>query len=189
MAPEREAILVDELCLVPTRHVLRINELNDDEYTELRNYQKTLVQMFYNMQKALLFVETSLVKSSEHAMIYCFAIPEEMLDDAKMHFKATMQDQLSDWSENFKIIKITGKQGTRGFIPRDFSFMHVDYNLQEGVACVLDDNRNLRNLARQVVAGILKIDPFQRAFRNATEYQAALARLLREYSKYDWTTM
>nr|PVC51871.1 hypothetical protein MACL_00001226 [Theileria orientalis] len=66
----KNCILEHQLVLVSNSHVQNTLYLDDNAYTELRNYQKTLVHMFQQMNRCAIFVETSMndrsLKDSEH---------------------------------------------------------------------------------------------------------------------------
>ncbi|UVC54650.1 hypothetical protein MACJ_003619 [Theileria orientalis] len=66
----KNCILEHQLLLVSKSHVQNTLYLDDNAYTEFRNYQKTLVHMFQQMNRCVIFVETSMndksLKDSEH---------------------------------------------------------------------------------------------------------------------------
>lgn len=200
---QRYAILYDQLVLSPIQHVQSTLYLDEVAYTELRNYQKTLVRMFHEQDKAVLFVETSLgdpyhknkeegrYSKSQHCYIQCFPVPFDMLQDAKDFFLKAITDLLPEWAQNKKLISITGKTGVRGSIPKGFDFLHVDYSLSgEGIACVIDDpSRFPPSFSREVVAGMLKMDSLERAFRSRDRYMQAFSWLKKQYKNYDWNNV
>lgn len=200
---ERSAILYDQLVLAPIQHVQSTLYLDENQYTELRNYQKTLVRMFYEQGKAVLFVETSLrdpyfqnkeegrSHPSQHCYIQCFPIPLDSLQDAKNFFKKSVTDLVPEWAQNKKVMAITGKTGVRGSIPKGFDFVHVDYSLGgDGVACVIEDATKVPSLfSREVVAGVLNMDSLERAFRSRDKYSQAFSWLKKQYQNFDWNNV
>ncbi|EDO08103.1 hypothetical protein BBOV_III005400 [Babesia bovis T2Bo] len=200
MEQQRHAIQGDQLIIAPKQHVQSTLYLDDNTYTELRNYQKTLVKMFYEQDKTVLFIETALSdpylrnkedggsRPQQHCYIQCFPIPLEALDDAKSMFRKALDDLVPDWAHNRKLMNVTGKTGVRDVMPKGFDFIHVDFGLSgEGIACVIEDlNRITPHFAREVVAGVLHMDSMERAFRSTDKYMQALSWLRRQYKNYDW---
>ncbi|UVC49921.1 hypothetical protein MACK_003543 [Theileria orientalis] len=66
----KNCILEHQLLLVSNAHVQNTLYLDDNAYTEFRNYQKTLVHMFQQVSRCVIFVETSMndksFKDSNH---------------------------------------------------------------------------------------------------------------------------
>lgn len=200
---QRYAILYDQLVLAPMQHVQSTLYLDDVAYTELRNYQKTLVQMFHEQQKAVLFVEISLrdpylqnkdsgqIRRNQHSRIECFPVPLDALQVAKSYFKKAITDLVPEWAQNRKVITVTGKTGVRGSIPKGYDFVHVDYSLSgDGLACVIEDATKVPpSFSREVVAGILEMDTMERAFRSNDKYAQAFSWLRNQYKNFDWTNI
>ncbi|CDR97008.1 CWF19, CELL CYCLE CONTROL PROTEIN, putative [Babesia bigemina] len=203
MEQQRHAILHDQLVLAPKQHMQSTLYLDDNAYTEIRNYQKTLVRMFDEQGKAVVFVELSLrdpylrnkedsgTRRHQHCRIDCFPIPAEALDEAKSFFRKAIGDLVPEWSRNKKVLEVKGKTGVREHIPRGFDFVHVDYSLSgDGIACVVEDaSRVQMSFAREVIAGVLRMDAMARAFRKPDTYKQALSWLRNQYQNFDWTNI
>ncbi|GFE53164.1 cwfj c-terminus 1 family protein, putative [Babesia ovis] len=203
MEQRRNAILCDQLVLAPKQHVQSTLYLDDQTYTELRNYQKTLVRMFHEQDKAVIFVETALndpyhrnkedggTRYQQHCYIQCFAIPVDAVDEAKSMFRRAFNELVSDWGQNRKIISVTEKTGVRNLVPRGFDFVHVDYGLSgDGIACVVEDlSKITASFAREVVAGVLRMDAMERAFRSSDKQLQALSWISKQYQSFDWVNL
>ncbi|GIX60772.1 CwfJ family protein [Babesia caballi] len=199
----RQAVLFDHLVLAPKQHVQNTLYLDDDAYTELRNYQKTLVRMYDQQGKAVVFVEVSLgdpflrnkedggARQGPHCRIECFPLPADALGEAKSMFRRALSELVPDWAQSRRLLAINGNTGVRGRVPRGFDFVHVDYALDgEGLVCIVEDHdRASHSLAREVVAGVLRMDAMQRAFRSAEKHAEASSWLTSTYRNFDWTNI
>ncbi|GBE59079.1 cwfj c-terminus 1 family protein, putative [Babesia ovata] len=203
MEQQRHAILFDQLVLSPKQHLQSTLYLDDNTYTEIRNYQKTLVRMFDEQGKAVVFVEVSLrdpylrnkedggTRRHQHCRIDCFPIPSEALDEARSFFRKAVGELVPEWARNRKVMEVKGKSGVRELIPRGFDFVYVDYSLSgDGIACVVEDGSGVpMSFAREVVAGVLRMDAMARAFRKPDTYTQALSWLRNQYQNFDWTNI
>lgn len=74
--------------IVPTEHVLTTLDCDDDEWTEIRNFQKSLIRMFDAQDQGVLFMEQVVnFKWHKHTVIECIPLPRGMHDDAPAFFK------------------------------------------------------------------------------------------------------
>ncbi|AFZ79303.1 hypothetical protein BEWA_021510 [Theileria equi strain WA] len=195
----KNCILEEQILLLPLKHIASTVNLDENGYIELRNYQKTLVNMFDKVDKVVIFAEVSLNNKRlkgigtdnhvDHCKIECYPIPKELLNEAKCYFIKALEEVGSYSSQNQKVIDIRGKVGVRGHIPQGIDFIHIDFSLGgEGMACVIDDQVRIKpTFARDIISGILEFDALQRVFRDREDYTKAIESVRKRYKTYDWT--
>uniref|UniRef100_A0A3B0MPB0 Protein similar to CwfJ C-terminus 1/Protein similar to CwfJ C-terminus 2, putative n=1 Tax=Theileria annulata TaxID=5874 RepID=A0A3B0MPB0_THEAN len=213
MESMRNCILEDQLVLAPITHVKNTLFLDEIAYTELRNYQKTLVYMFQQVNKFVVFSEISTTRNIsknrsnlqsryesqnrvdlqniselQHCRIECYGLDKRYYEDVKCYFSKAIDEIGSIWSEN-KRLEVTGKTGVRGLIPQGFDYIHVDFSLTgEAMAKVIDNPSTVKNsFSRDLIASVLNLDQLERKFTHTQEYTQAIDNIRKQYKSYDWT--
>lgn len=207
----RNCVLEDQLLLVPSSHVKNALFLDENAYTELRNYQKTLVHMFQQLNKFVIFSEISLTPGKNdkhrvntvntvdrvnrvnnndmrHCRIECYGVDKTYYEDVKCYFSKAIDEIGSNWSENKKL-QVTGKSGVRGVIPQGFDYIHIDFSLSgEAIAKVIDNPSTVKlTFSRDLIASALNLDHLERKFTHTQQYNQALNNIRKMYKPYDWT--
>ena len=92
-------------CLIaPTEHVLTTLDCDDDEWTEIRNFQKSLIRMFDAQDQGVLFMEQVVnFKWHKHTVIECIPLPRGLHDDAPAFFKVRILFFYSKYEQNLII--------------------------------------------------------------------------------------
>jgi len=188
----------DHIFITPASHVTSLTNMDEDVYEEMRNYQKCLISFWDSQGKSAIFVESvvsvtsmekTLLGGGHHTRIECFAVPSDQLNETKSYFKKAFSDAEKEWSQHKKIISTEGYRGPRGVIPRNFPYIHVDFNLGGGMAHVIEDSKEFpRNFGREVMAGIMGNSVLDRAFDSLSTHLKAMTEFKENFRSYDWTS-
>jgi diadenosine tetraphosphate (Ap4A) HIT family hydrolase len=88
LLPERGSLCDGHCLLVPTRHIAGSRMLDEDEYDELRMFQRCLVDMFAEQDKDVVFLESVMGLSRHpHSAIHCVPLSRDDGAMAPMFFK------------------------------------------------------------------------------------------------------
>lgn len=169
--------------------------MDDNTWTEIRNFQKCLIRMFMEVGKEVLFLETatSISTHRNHAVMECIPVDQETFSKAPMYFKKALQEAESDWSQHAsKAVIDTKAKGLRGSIPANFPYMYIQFGYANGFVHVIDDETKFdRDLGRQVIVGLLKLPAevmHKKQRADAPQVQANMASAFRQqFAQFDWT--
>jgi hypothetical protein len=125
--------------IVPVEHVKSTLELEDDAWTEMRNFMKCLMRMFHSQGKSCVFIET-VSQGLQHAFIECIPLDQELKDDAPAYFKEAILAADEEWSQHRKVID-TRTRGFRHAMSSRMSYFHVWFTLDGGFGHVIEDAR------------------------------------------------
>ena len=86
--PEAIDMIPGHCVIVPFDHVLTFLDCDDDVWTEIRNFQKSLIRMFDAIDQSVIFMEQVInFKWHKHTVIECIPIPVHLHADAPAFFK------------------------------------------------------------------------------------------------------
>ena len=97
--PETIDMVPGHCLIVPNEHVLTLLDCDDDEWTEIRNFQKSLIRMFDAVDKGfLIFLIVGVIfmeqvisfHSHRHAVMECIPIPLDLHADSPAYFKVKL---------------------------------------------------------------------------------------------------
>uniref|UniRef100_A0A7S3UCD6 Cwf19-like C-terminal domain-containing protein n=1 Tax=Picocystis salinarum TaxID=88271 RepID=A0A7S3UCD6_9CHLO len=193
--PESGQLIPGHCQVIPMAHCGSLREVDDAVATEIRNFQKCLIQMFAHEGKHVIFIETALdlERQSRHAVLECIPVGEEVYMDAPLFFKREIEESESEWSQhNAKKLIETKTRGLRGSIPPDFPYFNVEFGLTGGYVHVIDDERRFnRNLGRDVMVSLLCL-PQERMHQKPRRETASVlmqqaSGFLKKWEPFDWT--
>ena len=210
--PPKGELVPGHCFIVPTDHVTSSRGLDEDAWTEMRNFKKSLLRMFAAEKKVPFFIETCMYLNNRgpknHTFVEVIPVPAEESHKGPIYFKKALQEVESEWSvHKAKAVIETGQKGLRGSIPENFPYFHVEFGLSRGFAHVIDDETSFkRNFGRNIIIGLLGLPPenmYKRgggasssAHRGATgaqkqqqQQQAAMSAFVNRYRDHDWTSM
>jgi hypothetical protein len=98
----------------------------------------------------------------------------------------------SEWSQHRKLID-TSKNGLRRSLVKNLPYFHVWFDLNGGLGHVIEDEQSWAPwFGKEIIAGMLDLDPQRWRKPRRIEYSAAQARLAefkKLYEPFDWTKM
>ncbi|KAK4263903.1 hypothetical protein QN277_029257 [Acacia crassicarpa] len=195
MLPKWQPVVPGHCCILPIQHESATRSVDDNVWTEIRNFKKCLIMMFAKQEKEVIFLETviGLAQQRRHCMIECVPIPHDIAKEAPLYFKKAIDEAEDEWSQhNAKKLIDTSQKGLRNSIPKHFPYFHVEFGLNKGFVHVIDDEKQFNsNLGLNVIRGMLHLaeeDMYRRRRYDAVDVQKqAVVHFLKEWGPFDWT--
>ncbi|KAI6147355.1 CwfJ C-terminus 1-domain-containing protein-like protein [Pisolithus tinctorius] len=137
-----EELLEGHCLIVPIQHHLSMLEADDDVWDEVRNFMKSIMQMFAEEEKGVVFYETVInLKWQKHTFIECVPLPWEQYDDIPQYFKESILASETEWSQHKKLIDFSKRPGgfRRAMVPNLPYFMvQFDHKGERGYGHVIE---------------------------------------------------
>ncbi|TKY50947.1 CWF19 protein 2 [Spatholobus suberectus] len=195
MLPQWQPVVPGHCCILPIQHESATRTVDDNVWTEIRNFKKCLIMMFAKQEKEVVFLETvmGLAQQRWHCMVECIPLPQDIAKEAPLYFKKAIDEAEDEWSQhNAKKLIDTSKKGLRNSIPKHFPYFHVEFGLNKGFVHVIDDEKQFKSsLGLNVIRGMLHLaeeDMYRRHRYEAVEVQKeAVASFCTEWKHFDWT--
>ncbi|KAJ2862358.1 Pre-mRNA-splicing factor cwf19 [Coemansia erecta] len=115
--PNREPMSDGHCVIAPVEHIPGSSlKCDDDSWTEIANFMKSLMQMFAARNQGVVFLETVVSTApakAHHCMLECIPMPMDAMQDAPACFKESILAASDEWSQNRKIIDTTLKAHAR----------------------------------------------------------------------------
>ncbi|GJQ10462.1 hypothetical protein GpartN1_g2253.t1 [Galdieria partita] len=195
----RDNALAKGHCFISTTtHHVSSRQLSEEIFEEIVNFKKSLYRMFFETErKEVIFFETckDFQRQRQHLVVECVPLPRADASECPAFFKKAILESESEWSDNKKLIETDGWRGLRNRIPENFPYFHVQFGSSGGYCHIIEDEENFPwNFGRQVVAGILKLDPPSSRVALVSSYtmEQDMERLkwfLTRFEPYDWTRL
>jgi hypothetical protein len=208
--------LLDGHCLiVPIQHHLTMLEADDDVWDEVRNFMKSVMRMFAEEDKGVIFYETVIsLKPQKHTCIECVPLPWDKYDDIPAYFKESILASEAEWSTHKKLIDFSARPGgfRRAMVPNLPYFMvQFDYKGEKGYGHVIEGTGESaatgeedgaldegdkgggdfpRYFAGEIIGNVLDLDPRRWMRPRRVDYRHnkdRIQRLKKVYDKFDWT--
>lgn len=195
MLPQKGHLVEGHCCIVPADHVASVRRCDGNVAIELRNFKKSLLQMFMAQDLDVVFMETAvrLDDSRSHAVIEAIPLPAKAFSKAPIYFKKAVDDAESEWSQHHaKRLIDTRAKGLHGSIPPNFPYFHVEFGLSSGFVHVIDDEAGWEPaFGRSILAGLLDLPANVGLAHHRAEPEAIQQRrsttFLQHYREHDWT--
>ncbi|KAF4547489.1 Pre-mRNA-splicing factor cwf19-like protein [Elsinoe fawcettii] len=156
--------------IVPVQHRSNLLECDDDEWEEMRNFQKSLTRFYASFDRGVIFYENAAERGGRrHATLVAVPLRWDLVDAAPGFFKEAILAADEEWSQHRKIVETAkgsrekfGKQAFRKMMVKEMPYFHVWFNLDGGIGHVVEDERRWPKgdlFAREVVGGMLDRSP------------------------------
>ncbi|XP_061775241.1 CWF19-like protein 2 isoform X2 [Nerophis ophidion] len=148
-------------CVVcPLQHHCAATSLDEDVWSEVQLFRRSLVRMFESQDMDCVFMETHLnPRRRQHMVLECIPLPRELGDMAPIYFKKAIMECDEEWSMNKKVVDLSSKDVRRA-IPRGLPYFAVDFGLQGGFAHVIEDQQKFPHyFGKEVVGGMMDLEP------------------------------
>eukprot|EP00210_Caulerpa_lentillifera_P008695 g8294.t1 len=182
--------------IIPIEHLPSTRQVDEDVWTEIRNFKKCLIMMNREMEKEVIFMETAihLDDHTRHALIECIPVDQEVFQKAPMYFKKAIDDATGDWSQHHSKRCIdTGTKGLRGSIPENFPYFHVEFGISNGFVHVVDDEAEFDiEMGRRVLISLLG-RPVEEIYQSGSQkdsdqQQKTIDTFVQKWNAFDWTS-
>ncbi|XP_047450222.1 CWF19-like protein 2 [Mugil cephalus] len=148
-------------CLIcPLQHHCSATGLDEDIWSEMQLFRRTLVQMFESQDLDCVFMETHMnPRRSHHMVLECIPLPRELGDMAPIYFKKAIMECDEEWAMNKKVVDLSSKD-IRQAVPRGLPYFAVDFGLQGGFAHVIENEQKFPHyFGKEVVGGMMDLEP------------------------------
>ncbi|TNN01926.1 hypothetical protein fugu_011308 [Takifugu bimaculatus] len=148
-------------CLIcPLQHHCCATALDEDVWSEIQLFRRSLVQMFKSQDLDCVFMETHIYpRQQRHMVLECVPLPRELGDMAPIYFKKAIMECDDEWAMNKKVVDLSAKDIRRS-VPRGLPYFAVDFGLQGGFAHVIENEEMFPHyFGKEVVGGMLDLEP------------------------------
>ncbi|KIO06009.1 hypothetical protein M404DRAFT_139792 [Pisolithus tinctorius Marx 270] len=212
-----EELLEGHCLIVPIQHHLSMLEADDDVWDEVRNFMKSIMQMFAEEEKGVVFYETVInLKWQKHTFIECVPLPWEQYDDIPQYFKESILASETEWSQHKKLIDFSKRPGgfRRAMVPNLPYFMvQFDHKGERGYGHVIEGTGESaaageedglvdegdkgggefpRYFAGEIIGNVMDVEPRRWRRPRRVDFRYNMDRrtqFRKKYDKFDWTGM
>ncbi|KAH7890545.1 CwfJ C-terminus 1-domain-containing protein-like protein [Phlebopus sp. FC_14] len=212
-----EELLEGHCLIVPIQHHLTMLEADDDVWDEVRNFMKSLIRMFAEEDKGVVFYETVIsLKWQKHTCIECLPLPWAQYDDIPQYFKESILASEAEWSQHKKLIDFAARPGgfRRAMVPNLPYFMvQFDHKGERGYGHVIEGTGDSaaageedgaleegekgggefpRYFAGEIIGNVMDVEPrrWRRPRRvDLRHNKDRTAKFKKKYDRFDWTGM
>lgn len=189
--PTQEPLTDGHCILVPIRHVPCGTQLDENEWTDLINFRKSLVKMFAAADEDVIFFETAVhINRFPHTYITCVPLPREQGDLAPIYFKKAIDESETEWASNKKLVSLKGRD-VRKAVPKGLPYFCVSFGMEEGYAHVIEDYQLFpNNFAEEIVGGMLDLhhSKWRKPKRQSFEEQSKrVLEFSKRWKNFDFT--
>lgn len=189
--PNHKSLTEGHCLIVPMQHVASSTTVDEDVWSEIQLFRKTLSKMFSEQNEDVVFMETCMrLKQFPHMCIECVPMEKEVGDLAPIYFKKAIQESESEWSQNKKVVDLSQKDIRRA-VPKGFPYFAVDFGNQGGFAHVIEDEARFPfYFGKEVIGGMIDTD--HRLWKkppreNFDEQRRKVLKFAEMWKAYDWT--
>ncbi|XP_015244822.1 PREDICTED: CWF19-like protein 2 [Cyprinodon variegatus] len=153
--------LTEGHCLIcPLQHHSSATGLDEDVWSEIQLFRRTLVRMFESQELDCVFMETYMnPRRKQHMVLECIPLPRELGDMAPIYFKKAILECDEEWAMNKRLVDLSSKDIRRA-VPRGLPYFAVDFGLQGGFAHVIENEQKFPHyFGKEVVGGMMDLEP------------------------------
>lgn len=189
--PPQEPLTDGHCVLTPIRHVPCGTQLDENEWSDLMNFRKALVNMFAATDEDVIFFETAVhINRFPHMYLTCVPLPKEQGDLAPIYFKKAIDESETEWASNKKLISLKDRDLRRA-VPKGLPYFCVSFGMQEGYAHVVEDYQLFpNNFAEEIIGGMLDLhhSTWRKPKRQSFEEQSKrVLEFSRRWKDFDFT--
>ncbi|KAF9110540.1 hypothetical protein BGX27_006200 [Mortierella sp. AM989] len=197
--PLHKEFLPGHCMIVPIQHVTSTLECDDDDWDEIRNFMKCLIQMNAAQDQSVIFSETVInLKWHKHTVIECIPIPWDAGQTAPGYFKEAILSADEEWSQHRKLIETDAKDSSNGGFRRRLTsklpYFHVWLGSPDkGYGHVIENSDKFEEyFVKEVLASICEMDSLQWSRRNnkripVAENTRRVEAFKKSWQPWDWT--
>jgi diadenosine tetraphosphate (Ap4A) HIT family hydrolase len=156
--PAHEPLTRGHCLITPIRHVTCSTLLDENEWSEIMDFRRSLTRMYNSNNEDVVFFETAKnLDRYPHMYIECVPVDKEEGDMAPIYFKKAIDECEMEWAQNKKLVSLKGKD-VRKAIPKGLSYFFVSFGMEEGFAHVIEDEKSFPiNFAQEIIGGMLDL--------------------------------
>ncbi|XP_069825854.1 CWF19-like protein 2 isoform X2 [Dendropsophus ebraccatus] len=189
--PNHLSLTEGHCLIVPLQHHTAATLLDEDIWSEIQMFRKTLVKLFADKGLDCVFLETNMnLKKRFHLVYECIPLPKEVGDMAPIYFKKAIMESDEEWSMNKKLIDLSMKDVRRA-VPKGLPYFSVDFGLQGGFAHVIEDHNKFPHyFGKEIIGGMLDLEPrvWRKAVReNFDDQRKKVLQFAQWWKPFDFT--
>ncbi|XP_076359633.1 CWF19-like protein 2 isoform X2 [Tachypleus tridentatus] len=189
--PPYQSLTEGHCLIVPVSHISSATLLDEDVWNEIMLFRKALTKMFKDLDKDVVFLETSMrLKHKPHMCIECVPISTEEGDTAPIYFKKAILECETEWAQNKKLVDLS-KKDIRHSVPKGLPYFSVDFGFQGGFAHVIEDEYLFPSyFGKEIIGGMLDLEPqlWRKPKKENFENQRKkVLQFIEWWNKYDFT--
>ncbi|XP_019741428.1 CWF19-like protein 2 [Hippocampus comes] len=179
-------------CLVcPLQHHCSATTLDEEVWSEIQLFRRSLVRMFESQDLDCVFMETHMnPRKRQHMVLECIPLPRELGDMAPIYFKKAIMESDEEWAMNKKVVDLSLKD-IRKSVPRGLPYFAVDFGLQGGFAHVIENEQKFPHyFGKEVVGGMMDLEPrlWRKLIReNFDDQRKKVLQFAQWWKQYDCT--
>ncbi|XP_057695710.1 CWF19-like protein 2 [Corythoichthys intestinalis] len=179
-------------CLIcPLQHHCSATTLDEDVWSEIQLFRRSLVRMFESQELDCVFMEMHLnPRRRQHMVLECIPLPRELGDMAPIYFKKAIMECDEEWAMNKKVVDLSSKD-IRKAVPRGLPYFAVDFGLQGGFAHVIENEQKFPHyFGKEVVGGMMDLEPriWRKLIReNFDDQRKKVLQFAQWWKQYDCT--
>ncbi|XP_077421825.1 CWF19-like protein 2 isoform X2 [Vanacampus margaritifer] len=184
--------MTDGHCLIcPLQHNCSATTLDEDVWSEIQLFRRSLVRMFESQELDCVFMETHMnPRKKRHMVLECIPLPRELGDMAPIYFKKAIMECDEEWAMNKKVVDLSSKDIRRA-VPRGLPYFAVDFGLQGGFAHVIENEQKFPHyFGKEVVGGMMDLEPriWRKLIReNFDDQRKKVLQFAQWWKQYDCT--
>ncbi|KAK3869139.1 hypothetical protein Pcinc_025533 [Petrolisthes cinctipes] len=157
--PPHQSLTPGHCLIVPIHHVPCSVQADEDLWSEVQSFRKSLVKMFNSRDEDCVFFETvKRLRHFPHMALSCVPLPREEGDMAPIYFKKAILECEKEWAQNKKLVDLR-ERDVRHSVPKGLPYFFVDFGMQSGFAHVIEDEQDFpNNFAQEIVGGMLDLE-------------------------------
>ncbi|PNS18993.1 hypothetical protein CAC42_6088 [Sphaceloma murrayae] len=198
LTPEPDLVPLGAV-IVPVQHRTNLLECDDDEWEEIRNFQKSLTRFYDSMNRGVVFYENAAERGGrKHAAMVAVPLRWDLVDAAPGFFKEAILQSDEEWSQHRKVIETGkgareryGKGAFRKMMVKEMPYFHVWFGVDGGLGHVVEDEGRWPRgdlFAREVIGGMLEkgLEVIKKQGRWVRRDQR-VEGFRKKWDGYDWT--
>ncbi|XP_066943076.1 CWF19-like protein 2 isoform X2 [Macrobrachium rosenbergii] len=158
--PPHESLTSGHCLIVPIHHVMCSVQADEDLWSEIQSFRRSLVRMFNSRDEDCIFFETAKrFRNYPHMVIHCVPLPKDIGDMAPVYFKKAIMECETEWAQNKKLVDLKNRD-VRKAVPKGLPYFFIDFAMDPGYAHVIEDEQDFpNNFAQEIVGGMLDLEP------------------------------
>lgn len=157
--PPYESLTPGHCLIIPVHHVMCSVQADEDLWSEIQNFRRSLVRMFNSRGEDCIFFETvKRLRHYPHMVLNCVPLPKEIGDMSPIYFKKAIMECEAEWAQNKKLVDLKNRDVRRA-VPKGLPYFFVDFAMDPGYAHVIEDEQDFpNNFAQAIVGGMLDLE-------------------------------
>lgn len=213
---DNEELIKGHCRIVPIQHHFSSLDADEETWDEIKNFMKTLMQMFAEEDKGVVFFESCIsLKHQKHTCIEAVPVPFDLFDEIPAYFAEAIDNSEQEWSQHKKrIIFSSARPFRRSLVPNlPYFAVQWDYKGEKGYGHVIEgvDDAPDRDadgyeqqtesgekgggefprwFATEIIGSMLELEPRQWRKPRRLDFrqnQARVEAFRKGYAKFDWT--